>query len=228
MFDYCFDTETTGLIPGTDRIIEIACVELENLLPTGRIWRSLINPQRDIPAEVIKIHGITDEMVRDKPIFADVIGEFLAFTNGGRLVAHNAKFDIDMVNAELELIGMPPLANQFIDTVSLARKQFPGAKVTLDNLCRRFGIDISKRVKHEALLDTQLLARVYLELNGGRHRKLELVGSTIDMTRPTRPFRSARDIGAPSQNEEASHSAFLGYIKNPIWATEAHGPTPGP
>ena len=219
--EICWDTETTGLSPERDRVIEIACVELIDLIPTGKHYTVLIDPERDIPAEVTKIHGYTREMLRGKPKFADIIDDFLEFIGDSPMIAHNAKFDIGMINGELARLKRSPLSNESIDTLVSARKKFPGARVTLDDLCRRFKIDLSLRTKHSALIDTQLLAKVYLELMGGRHHNLDFssktqlqIGNRISVERP---HRISREIGLPSQSEISIHDEFLKKLKNPLW-----------
>jgi DNA polymerase-3 subunit epsilon len=169
-----FDTETTGLDPLTgDRVIEIACIELERELPTGRIYHELVDPGRDIPAEATRVHGLTRADLAGKPVFADIADAFLAFIGDAPLVAHNAPFDFGFVNMELTRLDLPRLgADRMIDTLALAKARFPGLPNSLDALCRRFGIDTSERTSHNALLDCRLLAEVYVELTGGRQRGL--------------------------------------------------------
>jgi len=170
------DTETTGLDPATgDRIVEIGALELMNHVPTGRTYHEYINPGIAMPAEAEAVHGISDEDLADKPPFASVAQSFVDFIAGGTLVIHNAPFDIKFLNAELKRTGHAPLVlDAAIDTLQIARKRFPGAQNSLDGLCRRFGIDTSKRVKHGALLDSEILADVYLELCGGRQSRLTM------------------------------------------------------
>ncbi len=176
MREIIFDTETTGFHANADdRITEIGLVEVVNYLPTGNTWQSYCNPQRDIPAEVVKITGHETPFYADKPKFAEIMDDFLEFVGDGRLVAHNASFDRGFINAELKRAGKPPLPNeQFFDTLVLARNLFPGASNSLDALCRRMQISLDDRAFHGALLDAQLLAQVYLELNGGRETALDL------------------------------------------------------
>jgi DNA polymerase III subunit epsilon len=171
-----FDTETTGLKAlGGDRLVEIGCVEMINRFPTGRTFHAYINPERDMPDEAFAIHGISGEFLKDKPVFASVAEDFAAFIADATLVAHNAMFDMGFVNMELERIGMPSIPmGRVIDTVTLARRRFPGARNSLDALCERFGISNAHRIKHGALLDAELLAEVYSELLGGRQAALGL------------------------------------------------------
>ncbi|MBP7002412.1 DNA polymerase III subunit epsilon [Amaricoccus sp.] len=176
MREIVLDTETTGLDPAAgDRIVELGAVELVNHMPTGRTFHAHVNPQRAVPEEAVAVHGLTTAFLADKPVFAAVADDFLAFLGEGRLVIHNAAFDIRFLNAEFGWCGRPLLApGRALDTLDLARRRFPGAANTLDALCRRFGIDNSGRVKHGALLDSELLAEVYLELIGGRQPDLTL------------------------------------------------------
>lgn len=170
MREIVLDTETTGLDPfAGDRVVEIGAIELFNHLPTGKTYHQYINPMRDMPAEAFAIHGISAEFLADKPVFKAVAREFTNFVGAAQLVIHNASFDMKFLNAELERAGQQQLPmSQAIDTLMLARKKFPGAQHSLDALCRRFGVDNSHRQKHGALLDSEILAEVYLELIGGR------------------------------------------------------------
>jgi DNA polymerase-3 subunit epsilon len=180
MREIVLDTETTGFEPADGhRIVEIGCVELVEHLPTGRTYRCYLNPERSVPAESVRIHGLNDEFLADKPKFADVVNEFLDFIGDAPLVIHNASFDLKFVNSELHRVGRPPIPyGRAIDTIEVAKSKVPGARYSLDELCRRFDIDLSARVKHGALLDAELTSQVYLELMGGRQRKLSL--SPID------------------------------------------------
>ena len=177
------DTETTGLDPATgDRIVEIGCVELINHIPTGRHFHAYLNPERVMADEAFRVHGLSDEFLRTQPRFADKAREFLEFVGDSRLIAHNAAFDVAFLNAELERAGFPSLRNEVIDTVVVARDAHPGARVSLDALCRHYGIDNSRRNLHGALLDSEILAEVYLELIGGRQVALALVAETTVRT----------------------------------------------
>ena len=170
------DTETTGLSPqGGDRLVEIGCVELLNHLPSGHTYHVYINPQRAMPEEAFRVHGLSDEFLADKPLFADVAEEFRSFIGDATLIIHNAPFDMGFLNHELEKVGQSRLANPVIDTVMVARQKHPGARVSLDALCKHYGIDNSRRTLHGALLDSEILAEVYLELIGGRQAGLALV-----------------------------------------------------
>lgn len=179
MREIVFDTETTGTDPERgDRIVEIGCVELIDLVPTGATFHRYINPERDVPAEVVRVHGLTNEFLADKPVFgaSEVVDELLAFIGDAPLVAHNAEFDRRFLNAELGRLKLTPIPKErCVDTLLIARKKYPGAPASLDALCRRLNIDLTARDKHGALLDSQLLAAVYLELMGGRERRLDFL-----------------------------------------------------
>lgn len=221
MREIVFDTETTGIEPSEGhRVVEIGAVELWNHLPTGRTWHQYINPERPMPKEAFEIHGISDEMLRDKPVFARVAQDFLAFIGGdAALIAHNASFDFKFLNAELFAAGLPPLdSRRMVDTIQIARARFPGAPASLDALCRRFGVDNSGREKHGALLDSELLAEVYLELIGGRQPDFGLAAAeAANPARPNAtaaPRRPVRPRAAPlpprlTEAEEAAHRAFV-------------------
>lgn len=170
------DTETTGLSPLTgDRVVEIGGVELFNHIPTGKTLHQYINPDRQMTADAYNVHGLSDEFLRDKPRFAEIADNMLAFFGDATLIAHNAPFDVSFLNFELEKAGRPALRNPIIDTVAVARDKHPGARVSLDALCKHYGIDNSRRTLHGALLDSEILADVYLELIGGRQVALALV-----------------------------------------------------
>lgn len=223
MREIVFDTETTGLDPESGhRVVEIACLELVNHLPTGTIFHCYLNPERDVPEDALAVHGLSAEFLADKPLFAAVVDEFLAFLAGDTLIAHNAEFDVRFINAELRRLGRKPLACGVEDTLALARRRFPGAQASLDALCRRFDIDLSARGKHNAKLDCELLAAVYLELIGGRQPGLDLAvdaalaAASIAVSRPHRPPRPH----AASETELAAHAAMLALLKQPIWLAE--------
>ena len=225
MREIVLDTETTGLNPkGGHRIVEIGCVELVNHMPTGETYHQYINPERDIPEEVIRVHGIDNERVKDEPVFSQISEAFLDFLADSTLVIHNAEFDMGFINAELARLGVAALPmTRTIDTVKIARKKFPGAQANLDALCRRFGIDNSSRVFHGALLDADLLANVYLELIGGRQPGLELASdegkaalALANQAKIDRPFREPRPHAA-SAEELATHEEFVKKLKDPVW-----------
>ncbi len=223
MREIVLDTETTGLSPKSGhRIVEIGCVELIDHMPTGQVYHQYINPERDIPDEVVKVHGITNEKVANEPNFAGVVDAFLEFIQDSTLVIHNAEFDMGFINAELNLLGKDELSmEQSLDTVRIARNKFPGTKVNLDALCNKFGIDNSNRTYHGALLDADLLAQVYLELIDGRQRGLSLANDKKTTGGPKKittdkPYRDPRPH-APSEEELAAHAKFVGEIKEAVW-----------
>lgn len=222
------DTETTGLDPTSgDRLVEIGCVELINQLPTGQVFHKYVNPERDMPEEAFRVHGLSAEFLAQHPVFAEVVADFLAFIGDAPLVIHNAEFDMKFINAELGRLGFKPIPMaRAIDTVQIARRRFPGAQANLDALCRRFGIDNSSRTKHGALLDAELLAEVYLELAGGRQPGLGL-SALASAPRRDAPVAAVVERVAraprphvPSEQELAAHAAFVGKIKNAIWLTK--------
>ncbi|PWE18365.1 DNA polymerase III subunit epsilon [Marinicauda salina] len=217
-----FDTETTGLDPlSGDRITEIGCVEVEGLIPTGREFRKLINPERDIPAEVTEVTGHTREMLENEPVFAEIVDEFLAFVGDAPLVAHNAPFDRGFINMELERCGRPAIADdRFKDTAAMARERFPGAPASLDALCKRFDISLDSRTKHGALIDAYLLAEVYLELHGGRERRLEFAGGAAAGAKvefPARPPRPEPLAPRSTPEERAAHAEFVAEMETSVW-----------
>lgn len=222
MREIVLDTETTGLDPlKGDRIVEIGCVELHNHVATDKVFQAYINPERGMPSEAAMVHGLTDEFLADKPIFSQVVDDFLGFISDSPLVIHNASFDMNFINAELTRCGYKRLSmDRTTDTVFLARKRFPGAPASLDALCKRFGVDASGRTLHGALLDAQLLAEVYLELRGGRQPDLEMLSAEQailgEAQACVREHRVARTHAA-SEAELAAHEAFLSSLKNPLW-----------
>jgi len=230
MREIVLDTETTGLDPALGhRIIEICCLELENHMPTGQFFHRLVNPERDVPEDAARVHGITLERLAGAPLFAAVAGEFLAFIGDAPLVIHNAEFDLKFLNAEFERSGRPPLPpSRAVDTIAIAKRRFPGARYSLDELCRRFGIDLSARDLHSAKVDTELLAQVYLELIGGRQARFEL--SPGDAARPgagAGAAREARMRPAPlperlSAGEREAHARFIagGLEGDVLWRRE--------
>jgi len=218
------DTETTGLDPNQGhRIVEIAAIELIHHVPTGRRFHCYVNPERDMPTDAYAVHGLTAEFLADHPPFPAVIGDFLAFVGDDPLVIHNAEFDIAFLNAELARAGMPTLSSPFVDTLSLARRRFPGSPASLDALCRRFSVDLTARDKHGAEIDCGLLADVYVELLGGRQPGLDFaVGDIADaahvaaiMDRPVRPPRPH----TATPEELAAHQALLATLTNPLWVS---------
>jgi DNA polymerase-3 subunit epsilon len=216
MREIVFDTETTGFEPSDGhRIVEIGCVELMDHFPTGRTLQFYLNPERDIPIESQRVHGLSAEFLADKPIFAHVADQFLEFLGDAPLVIHNASFDIKFINAELNRIGRKPIAlARTIDTIEIAKRKVPGARYSLDELCKRFGVDLSARTKHGALLDAQLTAEIYLELIGGRQRGLMLAPVEIAAQGADSGLKAARQRAeklAPlvTEAELAAHAAFV-------------------
>ncbi len=217
MREIVLDTETTGFEPEQgDRIVEIGAVELYNHMPTGKTYHQYINPERAMPAEAFAVHGLGDDFLRDKPVFAKIVDEFRAFIGESKLVIHNAAFDVKFLNAELRWAKRPLLAADCaIDTLDIARRRFPGSPASLDALCRRFGIDNSSRTLHGALLDSEILAEVYLELIGGKQPDLVLApvqtksanGESDSDWRPKpRPTPLPSRL---SETEKAAHAAFV-------------------
>ncbi|MEO1492458.1 MAG: DNA polymerase III subunit epsilon [Pseudomonadota bacterium] len=229
MREIVMDTETTGLDPQQgDRIVEIGGVELVNHLPTGRVYHQYINPERSMPKEAFEVHGLGDDFLRDKPVFSRIAQEFLDFVGDAKLVIHNASFDMAFINAELGWLGRPALPmTQAIDTLDIARRKFPGAQASLDALCKRFGVDNSGREKHGALLDSELLAEVYLELLGGRQQGLTLersgagaataaVTDGAEWTPPPRPTPLPPRL---TDAEKAAHAAFVEELgESALWS----------
>ena len=232
MREIIFDTETTGLDPKTgDRMVEIGCIEMVGRVETGRTFHAYFNPDRDMPIEAERVHGLSAAFLATKPKFADSADELLEFLGDSNLVAHNAGFDFGFLNNGLELAGRAPISlDRMVDTVAIARKKHPGAKLSLDALCTRYGIDRSHRVKHGALLDAELLAQVYVELTGGRQIGLGLApadsdaglaaASTINAPwhRPSadKPRREPRPhVASPEELER--HRAFIAGIAEAIW-----------
>lgn len=216
MREIVLDTETTGLDPATgDRIVEIGAVELVGHVPTGRTFHQYINPERNMPMEAFEVHGLAEEFLADKPKFAEVAQGFVEFIGDARLVIHNASFDMKFLNAELRWAGLSQLADdRAVDTLLIARQKFPGSPASLDALCRRFGIDNSSRTLHGALLDSEILADVYLELIGGRQPDFGLAqGATrrqsIDAENWTAPPRPRPLAPRLTEEERAAHAALV-------------------
>ena len=219
MREIVWDTETTGIMPGDGhRIVEIGAIELHQRVPTGRSFHTYLDPCRMMPKDAEGVHGLSTAFLTGQPVFEAVIDDFLAFIGDAQLVAHNAAFDMEFLNFELRRARLPLIpATRAICTLELSRKKHPGAKHTLDALCNRYGIDLSARTKHGALIDAELLARVYIELVGGRQIGLDL--AAISVAAPAaaaRDFRAARSH-APSPDELARHAAFIAGLSNPVW-----------
>ena len=228
MREIIFDTETTGFDPATgDRMVEIGCIEMIGRVMTGNHYHAYFNPLRSMPAAAEQVHGLSDRFLSDKPVFAEKADELLAFLGDSPLVAHNASFDFGFLNHELQYCGRTPVSmGRMVDTVALARVKNPGAKLSLDALCTRYGIDRSHRVKHGALLDAELLAQLYIELTGGRQIGLGLADNgvsdkgfdqpDVSSVQTTKIFRPARAHSA-STEELARHADFVAKIKDALW-----------
>ena len=229
-----FDTETTGFDPENgDKLVEIGAVELINHIPTGVTYHQYINPQREVPEEAFKVHGLSYDYLKQFPTFDKIVDEWLDFVGDGILVAHNASFDIKFVNYEQKQLGKTQFTwDRVVDTLEIAKTLFPGARVNLDALCKRYNVDNTDRTLHGALLDAQLLAQVYLELLGGREPSLLLdknKNAQVSLASPTdsdkrqlseKKFREPR-VFVLSEEDEAKHREFLEKkIKNPIWLAE--------
>ncbi|PPD46529.1 MAG: DNA polymerase III subunit epsilon [Methylocystis sp.] len=224
MREIVFDTETTGLDPAKgDRVVEIGAVEILNLIPSGRVFHVYVDPERDMPEEAFRVHGLSREFLSQHKKFAEIVGEFIDFIEDSPLVAHNAEFDVRFLNAEFALQKLPPLSPaRIIDTLAMARRLHPGSPASLDALCQRYGVDLSRRDKHGALLDAGLLAEVYAELRGGRQAALSL--ATVSVSRrgaQTGDLLRARPEPLASRltaQEEEAHRAFItGLSKAPLW-----------
>ena len=231
MREIVFDTETTGFdFPSGDRLVEIGCVELVNRVETGRTFHAYFHPERHMPVEAERVHGLSTAFLSDKPLFAHLLADLMAFLgDGAPLVAHNVSFDFGFLNGEIGRCGHPLVCtSRMVDTLAIARSRHPGAKHTLDALCTRFGVDRSHRIQHGALLDAQLLAQVYVELMGGRQIGLGLMGAPVEPTAfsgtapAQRVVRPARRF-PPGAGDLARHAAFMKGIANPIWGTDAAG-----
>jgi len=227
VIEIVLDTETTGFDPDSgDRIVEIGAIELFNHLPTGRTFHQYINPQRSMPEEAFAVHGLDDDFLRDKPLFSDIAAEFIAFVKTAKLVIHNATFDMKFLNAELSWAGLPALPwDQAIDTLAIARQRFPGSPASLDALCRRFNIDNSARTMHGALLDSEILADVYLELIGGRQPDFGLSAAQRQADSPADPQTGRRPTKRPAlllprltEHEKNAHKVFIDQMgESALW-----------
>lgn len=216
MREIILDTETTGLDPKKgDRLIEIGCIEIFNRIPTGREYHCFINPERDVPVEAQNIHGLSTDFLKDKPLFRKVAKDFLAFIGNDTLVIHNAQFDVGFLNFELERTGLPTLSfDRVVDTLALARRKHPAGPNNLDALCKRYGIDNSKRTKHGALVDSLLLAEVYVELLGERQAALGLQSSGAQTAaRRSKTQAKQRPESLPSRVTAAVLSEHRAYIE---------------
>jgi DNA polymerase-3 subunit epsilon len=218
-----FDTETTGLDPAQGhRVVEIGAIEISNLIATGRVFHVYIDPERDMPEEAFRVHGLSRDFLADHKNFAGVVDDFLAFIEDLPLIAHNAEFDVRFINAEFARLDRPPLEpSRIIDTLAMARRLHPGSPSSLDALCQRYGIDLSRRDKHGALLDAGLLAEVYAELMGGRQAALSLQSVAVNRSGVREDLLAARPSPLPdrlSEAEVAAHQEFIaGISKSPLW-----------
>jgi DNA polymerase-3 subunit epsilon len=235
MREIVFDTETTGFDPkGGHRMVEIGCIELFNRVPTGQVFHAYFDPERDMPAEAEAVHGLSVAFLTGKPKFAEHAADLIAFLGDAPLIAHNAAFDFGFLNAELANCAMAPVSlDRMVDTIAIARRKHPGAKLSLDALCSRYGIDRSHRTRHGALLDAELLAQLYVELLGGRQIGLELAADALaGDPAPTdaatglsagaashRPFRAPRPH-RPSDAELARHGQFMAGFADPLWTRD--------
>lgn len=229
MREIVFDTETTGLDPKSgDKLVEIGAVELINHMPTGVTYHQYINPEREVPEDAYKVHGLNLEFLKDYPTFRDIAKEWMDFVgDDGILVAHNASFDMSFINHELQGCGYPVYEwDRVIDTLEIARQKFPHSKVNLDALCKRFGVDNTSRTLHGALLDAQLLAEVYLELLGGQEPSMQLgenahrdsaVAKTVSVQSLKRQFRPARDFPLSAEDLAAHEDFMTNKIKDSVW-----------
>jgi len=215
-----FDTETTGFDPlSGDRVIEIGCVEMIDMVLTGNHFHRYVNPEREVPESAVKVHGLTTDFLKDKPLFSEVAQEFLDYIGDDSvLVAHNAEFDMKFINWELENEGKPIVpVKRFKDTLAIARTKFPGQANSLDALCKRFSVENGHRTLHGALLDSEILADVYVELMGGRQAGLELSVVSNDKFAPiVKKAREPRHFPV-NENELERHREFVGKLKDPIW-----------
>jgi DNA polymerase-3 subunit epsilon len=219
MRELIFDTETTGFDPlSGDRLIEIGLVEMVDKSLTGNHYHCYVNPEREVPESAVKIHGLTTDFLSDKPVFSEVMDEFLEYVGGDSvLVAHNAEFDMKFINWELENAGRPIIhKKRFIDTLAIARTKFPGSPNSLDALCKRFMINNAHRTLHGALLDAEILAEVYIELEGGRQGGMDLAVEASSAVVVEKKKREPRSFPV-SEEELAAHKEFLKEIENPIW-----------
>ena len=225
MREIVLDTETTGLDPlRGDRLVEVGCVEIFNRMPTGQTFHRYFNPQRDMPAEAFAVHGLSSEFLSSKPLFEEEVDDFLAFIADAPLVIHNASFDISFINAELDRIKRPPiLRDRLVDTLLLARRKHPGVSNRLDDLCSRYSIDNSRRTKHGALLDAELLAEVYVDLIGARQSQLVLASESREIRVAgvgEMPRRQRETPLAPriTEADRVAHREFVQTLGDkPIW-----------
>lgn len=227
MHEIVFDTETTGLSHANgDRVIEIGCVELWNLIPTGKTFHVYINPQRYVSQSAVNVHGLTTKFLQDKPLFHQIAKKLLDFLQDSQLVAHNANFDVGFLNHELKTAGFPILSNNIIDTLKIAKQKFPRSPASLDALCKRFAIDIKDRSKHGALLDSGLLAKVYLELMGGAQTSIiqeSKKNQNLQTSNKKKKFLQIKDeflVIKPTEEQQEMHKKILQKIPNSFFILE--------
>ena len=211
MIEVVLDTETTGLsVAKGHRIIEIGCIELKNQMPTTKTFHSYLNPQRKVSEDAMKVHGYTDEFLADKKLFKDIADDFLNFIENKKLIIHNAEFDISHINNELKLAGKKILDRKnVIDTLDLARDKYPGSQISLDALCKRFSIDNSRRKFHTALIDCELLSKVYINLIDQKEPKLDFVTEEIKNLQTSKKIDYCKKIIEPTSEEYESHKIFI-------------------
>ncbi|MEJ2123525.1 MAG: DNA polymerase III subunit epsilon [Alphaproteobacteria bacterium] len=224
MREIVMDTETTGLDPNRgDRLVEIACVELHNYMPSGRVWHEYINPERDVPKEAFAVHGLSTQFLSTKPLFSAVVEDFLRFTEDATLIFHNAPFDMGFINMELTRMGLDIIPNErVVDTLAMARRKHPAGPNSLDALCKRYGVDNSGRTKHGALLDAELLADVYLHLVGGQQPGLDLSHQSAGAKKAKNATNRVRTRPQPlalitDPDEQAAHEKFVSSLQDPVW-----------
>ena len=210
MKEIILDTETTGIsVKDGHRIVEIGCIELDNLIPTKKQFHYYLNPERKVSEKAFEIHGYSDEFLLKQKKFTDICEEFLSFIEGKKLIIHNAEFDISHLNNELNLLGKNQIENEIVDTVSIAREKFPGSQVSLDALCKRYRIDNSRRVKHTALIDCDLLSKVYINLIGQREPTLDLKNTDQELSHSNKNVNYFKKIVKPSATELKNHNIYL-------------------
>tara|TARA_A100001015_G_scaffold312297_1_gene417218 strand:+ start:3965 stop:4633 length:669 start_codon:yes stop_codon:yes gene_type:complete len=212
MKEIVLDTETTGLlVKDGHRIVEIGCIELDNLVITKKKFHCYLNPERKVSEKALEVHGYTDEFLSSKKKFKEIVDEFLSFIKDKRLVIHNAEFDLSHLNNELKILGKDPLDNEIMDTLTLARNKFPGSSASLDSLCKRYGIDNSSRTQHTALVDCNLLTKVYINLIDQKEPKLDFQDQEVDRIKNTSPKNILyfKKIIKPTTEEKDKHSKYL-------------------
>ena len=210
MKEIVLDTETTGIsVKEGHRIVEIGCIELDNLIPTKKQFHYYLNPERKVSEKAFEIHGYSDDFLSKQKKFTDICEEFLSFIEGKKLIIHNAEFDISHLNNELNLLGKNKIENEIVDTVSIAREKFPGSQVSLDALCKRYRIDNSRRVKHTALIDCDLLSKVYINLIGQREPTLDLKNTDQELSQNNKNINYFKKIVKPSATEIKNHNIYL-------------------